>query len=92
MGIQAKGGFSVKGWMSNKPIDKDQDGREKKSMFYAEQEKVLGINWNSKTDKLSLKIKPDLLKTSSTELELIKDVKLTKTTITVQLQAAGFMH
>ena len=74
----AKGGFSVKGWMSNKTLDRGQDGREKKSMFYAEQEKVLGINWNSKTDQLSLKIKPDLLKTSSTELELNKDVKLTK--------------
>ena len=72
----AKGGFSVKGWMSNRPLDKDQDGREEKGIFYAQQEKVLGINWDSKTDQLSLKIKPDLLKASSTELKLTKRMVL----------------
>lgn len=72
--VLAKGGFSVKGWMSNKRLKNDQDERERKSMFLSEQEKVLGINWDCKTDQLSLKTRSDLIEA----LETNQDTKLTK--------------
>lgn len=47
------GGFSVKGWISNKMLTEGvkPDTEKGINVFEGEAEKVLGTTWNSKTDK-----------------------------------------
>ena len=67
--LLAKGGFSVKGWISNKDMSKGNK-KEKISdvteVFEggAEVDKVLGVVWNHGTDELRFKVRPDLIKAS----------------------------
>ena len=42
------------------------------------EEKVLGIVWNSKTDTLSLKVKSDLMKLSTIDHQSLEEIKLKK--------------
>ena len=54
-----KGGFKVKGWISNKPL-RSPSPNEKKEMATMIQgsveENVLGITWNNQSDALSFKV------------------------------------
>ena len=67
--VLAKGGFSVKGWISNKDMSK---GNEKEKISDvtevfeggAEVDKVLGVVSNHGTDELRFKVRPDLIKAS----------------------------
>ncbi|XP_068750786.1 uncharacterized protein [Montipora capricornis] len=57
------GGFKVKGWLSNKANSKtDQEERKEAAILQGvNEEKVLGVVWNSHTDMFTLKVKPELL-------------------------------
>ena len=67
--VLAKGGFSVKGWISNKDMSK---GNEKEKISDvtqvfkggAEVDKVLRVVWNHRTDELRFKVRPELIKVS----------------------------
>ena len=67
--VLAKGGFSVKGWISNKDMSKGNE-REKMSdvteVFEggAKVDKVLGVVCNHGTDELRFKVRPGLIKAS----------------------------
>ena len=78
--VLKKGGFSVKKWSSNKPLgtsEDDSDG-EMKVFPSGNEEKVLGIVWNCKTDTLSLKVKSDLMKLSTIDHQSLEEIKCTK--------------
>ena len=85
--VLAKGGFSVKGWISNKDMSKGNE-REKMSdvteVFEggAEVDKVLGVVWNHGTDELRFKVRSDLIKASDaadqSAAKLIKRMILSK--------------
>ena len=57
------GGFKVKGWPSNKAnSNTDQEERMEAAILQGvNEEKVLGVAWNSHTDMFTLKMKPELL-------------------------------
>ena len=67
--VLVTGGFKVKGWTSNKTLKKsDSDDEPEMKMFKGNsEEKVLGIEWNNKTDTFSFKVKTDLLHLKNTE-------------------------
>lgn len=56
--VLERGGFSVKGWVSNKVVTKVEN-REREFRIYQEEveEKVLAMVWNFATDEFSFKIK-----------------------------------
>ena len=60
------GGFKVKGWLSNKAKNSDaqqENTKEAEILENTSDEKILGVAWNSHTDKLTFKVKPALLHT-----------------------------
>ncbi|KAK3736377.1 hypothetical protein QZH41_006148 [Actinostola sp. cb2023] len=58
------GGFNVKGWTSNKKLTEKVNKEMEKGMsvFQGEEEKVLGILWNYKTDKFHFRVKGNMVK------------------------------
>ena len=61
--VLEKGGFKVKGWLSNKATSNtDQEKRKETAILQGvNEEKVLGVVWNSHKDMFTLKLKPELL-------------------------------
>ena len=64
-----KGGFSVKGWISNKDLSKGNEMEKNSDVTEvfaggAQEDKVLGVVWNHGTDELRFKLRPDLIKAS----------------------------
>ena len=57
------GGFKVKGWLSKKANpNTDQEERKETAILQGvNEEKVLGVVWNSQKDMFTLKVKPELL-------------------------------
>lgn len=82
--MSKSGGFSVKNWISNKPltpVNEDAGEEETKvlhTMSSGEEDSVLGTAWNSTTDTLSLKVRSNLLKLSATDHQRMEESKLTK--------------
>jgi hypothetical protein len=76
-----KGGFKVKGWMSNKVLkDQSQTNESEMRVFQGEaEEKLLGLVWSTKTDTFSFNVKADLLKPTM-PLQLTKRMVLTRIT------------
>jgi hypothetical protein len=76
--VLKSGGFNVKGWMSNEDLgNKNQHECEKMKILQGEtSDKILGVAWNNKTDRLTFKIKADMLETTPSQ-----EIKLTKRTI-----------
>ena len=65
--VLAKGGFSVKGWISNKDMSKGNENEtisDVTEVFEGgtEVDKVLGVVWNHGTDELHFKVRPELNK------------------------------
>ena len=58
------GGFTVKGWISNKKLtEKDNSEIEKGiNVFQGGEEEVVGTPWNFKKDKFHIRVKVDLLR------------------------------
>ena len=58
------GGFKVKEWISNKVLKENVSGDAEKeiNLFKGDEEKVLGILWNFRTDKFHFRVAVDLLK------------------------------
>ena len=84
--ILDKGGFKVKGWLSNNPLKgnpADRDEHELKP-YETGHENVLGTVWDPKGDSLSYKVTMDLDKYLSTEVEGPK-LTLTKQKILSQI-------
>ena len=82
--VLEKGGFKVKGWISNKVLkeqnqDVEDSSTEITKIFQDEaEEKVLGTVWDNKTDTLSFKVKSDLLKLINSSDPSLAEKKLTK--------------
>ena len=58
-GVLAEGGFQVKGWLSNRDVEKGHSGEEEVKMKFLEttnEEKVLGTVWNNEKDEISFKV------------------------------------
>ena len=73
--VLKSGGFQVKGWMSNKILNEEnQDANELKGNV---EEKVLGISWNREADTLSCQIESKLTSPND-ENEHFKELKMTK--------------
>ena len=79
--VLEKGGFKVKGWISNESL-KDQRQDEKMEMMTmfegAVEEKVLGVTWNNQSDTLSFKVDSDLMNRITECEQRQPEVKLTK--------------
>ena len=74
--VLARGGFRVKGWISNKNLKKqtEDEKMEGLNIFQGEtEEKVLGVVWNHRTDQLSFKVKA-LLEGKLTKRKLLNQV------------------
>ena len=59
--VLLKGGFQVKGWLSNRSLEKETTKQEKPEMKLlqgASQEKILGTVWNHAEDVLLFKVNP----------------------------------
>ena len=77
--VLAKGGFSTKGWISNKDLTKNKkEISDVTEVFKGREEegKVLGIVWNQKVDELRFKVKADWFNVSEFTEQV--QVKLTK--------------
>ena len=82
--ILETGGFWVKEWISNKTLN-EGDSKQEMAVKMLEgdgKEKVLGLEWKPKADKLSFKVKVDLsnIKNEEGQLKLVRPL-LTKRTI-----------
>ena len=82
--ILETGGFRVKEWISNKTLN-EGDSKQEMAIKMLEgdgKEKVLGLEWKPKADKLSFKVKVDLsnIKNEEDQLKLVRPL-LTKRTI-----------
>ena len=65
--VLAKGGFSVKGWISNKDLWKNKkeiSGVTDVLKRGEEEGKVIGVVWNQRVDELRSKVKADLFNVS----------------------------
>ena len=83
--VLEKGGFKVKGWISNKPLrgESQNETTEMTTMFQgAVEEKVLGITWNNQSDTLSFKVNFELIdqitQARKPEIKLTKRVLLSQ--------------
>ena len=60
--VLEKGGFNVKGWISNEDLlNEESHSREEVRMKILQgeaEEKILGVTWNSNTDTFTFKVKP----------------------------------
>ena len=57
--VLAEGGFKVKGWLSNKPIDGSSQQDKMKLLEEMSEEKVLGVVWNRQGDEFTYRVKLD---------------------------------
>ena len=74
--VLLKGGFQVKGWLSNQSLENEIVGQEKPEMKLlqgATQEKILGTVWNHAKDMLVFNVNPP------------NDITLTKRTVLSQI-------
>ena len=80
------GGFSVKGWISNKMLTEGVKPVTQKgiSVCEGEVEKVLGTTWNCKTDKFHFEVRASLLKV----IETPRHAQLKMTNIMILSQVA----
>ena len=70
--ILENGGFGVKGWRSNKKLNRNMKTNETKLPLSQTEAKVLDVSWNCKYDILKYKFEIDAMKSSSTELTKCK--------------------
>ena len=66
--VLEKGNFKIKGWTSNKFLEEQSNSKESSELriFQGEvEEKLLGLEWNTKTDTFSFNVKANTFKTTS---------------------------
>ena len=86
--VLEKGGFKVKGWISNKPLrgESQNETTEMTTMFQgAVEEKVLGITWNNQSDTLSFKVNFELIDQITEAKQRKPEIKLTKRVLLSQV-------
>ena len=74
--VLSQGGFQVKGWLSNQPLQKEKEGQRETSvklLHGATEEKILGTIWNRTEDVFKFKFNPP------------EEIKLTKRGILSQI-------
>lgn len=79
--VLEKGGFRVKGWISNKPFrsPSQNEKMDMATMFQGSvEENVLGITWNNQSDTLSFKVNFELINQITEAEQRQPEVKLTK--------------
>ena len=86
--VLEKGGFKVKGWISNKPLrsPSQNEKREMATMFQGSiEENVLGITWNNQSDTLSFKVNFELISRIIEAEQRQPKIKLTKRLLLSQI-------
>ena len=86
--VLQKGGFKVKGWISNKPLRNpgQNEKREMTPMFQGSvEENVLGITWNNQSDTLSFKVNFELMNRIIEADQQQPKIKLTKRLLLSQI-------
>ena len=86
--VLEKGGFKVKGWISNKPLTggNQTEKTEMTTMFQgAVEEKVLGITWNNQSDTLTFKVNFELIDQITEAKQRKPEIKLTKIVLLSQV-------
>ena len=86
--VLEKGGFKVKGWISNKPLrsPSQNEKREMAKMFQGSvEENVLGITWNNQSDTLSFKVNFELISRIIEAEQRQPKIKLTKRLLLSQI-------
>jgi len=79
--VLEKGGFRVKGWISNKPLrsPSQNEKMDTATMFQGSvEENVLGSTWNNQSDTLSFKVNFELINQITEAEQRQPEVKLTK--------------
>jgi len=79
--VLKKGGFRVKGWISNKPLrsPSQNEKMDTATMFQGSvEENVLGSTWNNQSDTLSFKVNFELINQITEAEQRQPEVKLTK--------------
>ncbi|XP_014667636.1 PREDICTED: uncharacterized protein LOC106809165 [Priapulus caudatus] len=71
--VLQKGGFRVKEWFSNGPLNDDKENPDERLVIgNAEEQKVLGVVWDPESDLLKYKVKP--VRTKENELMTKRNV------------------
>lgn len=86
--VLEKGGFKVKGWISNKPLNGESQNEktEMTTIFQgAVEEKVLGITWNNHSDTLSFKVNFEFINQITEVKQRKPEIKLTKRVLLSQV-------
>ena len=86
--VLEKGGFKVKGWISNKPLrsPSQNEKREMAMMFQGSvEENVLGITWNNQSDTLSFKVNFELINRITEAEQRQPKIKFTKRLLLSQI-------
>ena len=79
--VLEKGGFKVKGWISNKPLGSSSPNEKKEmaTMFQGSvEENVLSITWNNQSDALWFKVNFELINRIIEAEQRKPEIKLTK--------------
>ena len=86
--VLEKGGFTVKGWISNKSLGSPSLNvkKEMATMFQGSVEgNVLGITWNNQSDALSFKVNFELINRIIVAEQQQPEIKLTKRLLLSQI-------
>ena len=78
--VLEKGGFKLKGWISNKRLRSpcQNEKRDMATMFQGAEENVLAITWNNQSDTLSFKVNFELINRITEAQQQQPEIKLTK--------------
>ena len=82
--VLEKGSFKVKGWTSNKVLEDRSNSKESSELriFQGQvEEKLLGLQWNTKTDAFSFNVKGNTLKPTNIKEFSENKPQLTKRTV-----------
>ena len=84
-----KGSFRVKGWTSNKVLEERSNSKESSELriFQGQvEEKLLGLEWNTKTDTFSFNVKGNTFKSTSIKESSESKPQLTKRTVLSRIE------
>ena len=72
--VLSTGGFRVKKWTSNVGLNGDQDCSEKRMLSYPDEQKVLGVVWEPRSDVLKYKVQQSTVNAKLTKRIVLSEV------------------
>ena len=72
--VLSTGGFRVKKWTSNVGLNGDQDCSEKRMLSYPDEQKVLGVVWEPRSDVLKYEVQEDTVNAKLTKRIVLSEV------------------